>query len=80
MSNSNQKASLGRKQEEQLRRIAEMRNTPQPPKHAIVLSAQVADALVPYVETALARGVTKTDLINLALASYFDVQVFEATT
>lgn len=58
----------------QLDRLAVLRSRPAPPKDKIFVSAQVADELMPYVREALKR-VSKTDLVNIALAQYFEVQL-----
>ena len=69
---------IGARQSRALDAIRAKRNAQPEKKDRLIVSAEVADDLTPYVRAALARGVTKTDLINLALAAYFEVQVFEA--
>ena len=68
---------LGPKQISALERAMARRNEPEE-KERVILSGQVIDDLTPYVKAALDSGVTKTDLINLALAAYFEVQVYES--
>ena len=74
--NSTAQTKLPERQRVELERIAALRIKEQPTR--LVLSGQVVDDLVPYVKEAL-KTVSKTDLINLALASYFEVAVYEAT-
>ncbi len=69
---------LGPKQLGALERAMARRANPVSDRERILLSGQVLDQLTPYVKAALDSGVTKTDLINLALAAYFEVQVYES--
>lgn len=73
-----QRANLAPAKMDELRKVAALREQPREGKDRIVISGQVADGLVPYVRSALGQGVSKTDLINLALAAYFEVEVYRA--
>ena len=68
---------LTSKQLQDFERVLARRSQPGQEKERLILSGQVADDLMPYAKAALSRGVSKTDLINLALAAYFEVQVSE---
>ena len=77
MNRSNIPTNLSEQQLAQMERVAALRHKPKKKADRLVISGQVADELVPYAKNALTK-ISKTDLINLALACFFEVQVYEA--